>query len=77
MEEVVVRIDADRRLRIPEEMGEEYSPGAEVSIERCDGGWMIKPLPRKTLAEVFAETIPMRQPTQLDLSDLDMDEMGL
>jgi hypothetical protein len=73
---LMIRIDADRRVRIPEEWGDEFAPEQQVELVRCDEGLLVKPLRRTPLAEVLRQKVNMGRPTHVDLSDLNMDELG-
>jgi hypothetical protein len=72
----LITIDADRRVRIPEEWGEEFAPEQQVELVRCEDGLLLKPVHRTPLTEVLRDKLEMGRPTHLDLSDLDMDELG-
>jgi hypothetical protein len=72
----ITSIDSHRRLLIPEECGEEFAPEQPVELVRCEDGLLIRPLPASRLADVLRRKVSMNQPTHLDLSDLNMDEIG-
>jgi hypothetical protein len=72
----IATIDADRRLRIPEEWGDAFAPEQEVELVRCEEGVLVRPRSRTPLAEVLRQKVKMGRATHLDLSDLDMDEFG-
>ena len=73
---LVTKIDADRRLQIPDEWGEQFGPEQQVELVPCEEGMLVKPIRRVPLAEVLRQKVKMDRPTHLDLSDLDMDEFG-
>ena len=73
---LVARIDADRRLQIPDEWGEQFGPEQQVELVPCEDGMLVKPIRRVSLAEVLRRKVNMDRPTNLDLSDLDMDKFG-
>ena len=73
---LVTKIDADRRLHIPEEWGEQFGPEQQVELVPCEEGMLVKPIRRVSLTEVLRQKVKMDRPTHLDLSDLDMDEFG-
>lgn len=73
---LVTKIDADRRLRIPEDWGDEFAPDQEVELVRHEDGVLIRPVRKTDLATVLKRKFKMNRPVYLDLSDLDMDELG-
>jgi hypothetical protein len=73
---IVTRIDPDRRLRIPDELGEEFAPEREVELVPCAEGVLVKPVRKTRLAMALERKVTMNQPTHLDLSDMDMDAIG-
>jgi len=73
---LVTKIDADRRLQIPDEWGEQFGPEQQVELVPCEEGMLVKPIRRVSLEEVLRQKVKMDRPTHLDLSDLDMDEFG-
>ncbi len=73
---VVTRVDAEGRIRIPEQWGDDFGPDREVELERRPEGLLIRPRRRLTMAEALRQKYPMRDPACLDLSRLDMDDFG-
>ena len=73
---MVTRIDADRRLQIPDEWGEQFGPEQQVELVPCEEGMLVKPIGRVSLTEVLQQKVKMDRPTHLDLSDLDLSEFG-
>lgn len=73
---MVTKIDADRRLQIPDEWGEQFGPEQQVELVPCEEGMLVKPIRRLSLMEVLQRKVKMDRPTHLDVSDLDMDELG-
>jgi hypothetical protein len=73
---LVTRIDADRRLQIPDEWGEQFGPDQQVELVPCEEGLLVKPIRRTSLTEVLRQKVKMDRPTHLDLSDLDIDDFG-
>ena len=73
---LVTKIDADRRLQIPDEWGEQFGPEQQVELVPCEEGMLVKPIHRISLTEVLRQKVKMDRPTHLDLSDLNMDEFG-
>ncbi|MBI2877082.1 MAG: hypothetical protein HYY20_09400 [Candidatus Tectomicrobia bacterium] len=73
---IITKIEPDRRLRIPEELGEEFMPEQEVELVRCEEGLLVKPLGKTPLEVALQRKVMMHQPTHLDLSDMDMDTLG-
>jgi hypothetical protein len=76
MASIVTRIEADGRLQIPAEMGDEVAPEHEVELVRCEQGILARPLSKTPLQTVLKRKLPMNRPTHLDLSALDMDKVG-
>ncbi len=76
MSSVIGRIESDGRLRIPDDWGEGFAPEHEVELVRCPEGILVKPFHETALQRALRRKLPMRRPTHLDLSDLDMDEFG-
>ena len=76
MSSIVTRIDSDRRLRIPDEWGEEFGPEHEVELVRCHAGILVKPLPKTPMQVALERKLMMNRPTHLDLSEMDMDKLG-
>lgn len=73
---LITKIDADRRLPIPDEWGEQFGPEQPVELVPCEEGMLVRPIRRVSLTEVLRQKVKMDRPTHLDLSDLDMDEFG-
>jgi hypothetical protein len=73
---LVTKIDADSRLRIPDEWREQFGPEQLVELVPCEDGMLVRPIRRASLTEVLRQKVTMVRPTHLDLSDLDMDEFG-
>jgi hypothetical protein len=76
MSSVVTRIESDRRLRIPDEWGEEFAPEHQVEMVRCEAGILVKPLPMTPVQAALERKLLMNRPTHLDLADMDMDTLG-
>lgn len=76
MANFVTRIESERRLRIPDEWGEDFAPEHEVELVRCEEGILVRPLPKTPLQIVLERKLPMNRPTHLDLADMDMDTLG-
>ncbi|HEX7379742.1 MAG TPA: AbrB/MazE/SpoVT family DNA-binding domain-containing protein [Pirellulales bacterium] len=76
MSSIVTKIEADRRLRIPAEWGDEFGPEDEVELVRCEDGILVKPMPKLPLDAALKRKLSMNQPTALDLADMDMDALG-
>lgn len=76
MSSVVIKIEPDRRLQIPEEWGDEFAPEHVVELVRCDEGILVKPLPKMPVQAALQKKVAMNRPTHLDLAEVDMDEMG-
>jgi hypothetical protein len=76
MSSIVTRIEADRRLPLPPEWGDEFGPEHEVELVRCAEGILVKPLPKMRVQAALERKLPMNRPTHLDLADLDMDALG-
>lgn len=76
MSNVVTRIESGRRLQIPAEWGDEFGPEHEVELVRCNEGILVKPLAKMTVPAALERKLPMNRPTNLDLSDIDMDALG-
>ena len=76
MSSIVTRIESDRRLRIPDEWGEEFAPEHQVELVRCDAGILVKPLPKTSVQGALERKLVMNRPTHLDLADMDMDALG-
>jgi hypothetical protein len=76
MSSIVTRIEPERRLRIPDEWGDEFSPEHAVELVRCAEGILVKPLPQTPMQVALERKLPMNRPTHLDLADMDMDTLG-
>lgn len=72
----IAKLDHSRRLRIPEEWGEEFTPWEEVELVRCEEGVLVKPLRNAALQVALQRKVMMKEPTHLDLGDVDMDAIG-
>lgn len=68
MSSVVMRIESDRRLRIPPEWGDEYGPEQEVELVRCNGGILVKPVTKIAVQTALERKLSMNCPIQLDLA---------
>jgi bifunctional DNA-binding transcriptional regulator/antitoxin component of YhaV-PrlF toxin-antitoxin module len=73
---VVTRLDAEGRLRLPEEWRDEYPPEQEVELEHGPDGLLVRPIRRSPLDAALRRKFRMNRPSHLDLSDLDMDALG-
>jgi hypothetical protein len=76
MSSVVTRIESDRRLRIPDEWGEDFAPEHQVELVRCEAGILVKPLPKTPVQTALERKLMMNRPTHLDLAEIDMDKLG-
>ena len=76
MSSMITRIESDRRLRIPDEWGEEFAPEHQVELVLCEAGILVKPLPKTPVQVVLERKLLMNRPTHLDLADMDMDALG-
>lgn len=73
---IIATIDAERKLRIPDEWARDFTPATQVEVEGCKGGLLVKPLNKTRLQAALERKVKMHEPTCLDLSDLDMDAVG-
>jgi len=73
---VITRLDAEGKLRLPEEWREEFPPEQEVELEHGPDGVLVKPLRRSALDTALRRKFRMNRPSHLDLSGLDMDDLG-
>jgi hypothetical protein len=73
---IITRIDTDRKVRTPEEWGEEFAPEQEVELVPHEDGLLVRPTRKSALKAALERKVVMNQPTHIDLSDLDMDTLG-
>lgn len=73
---LVTKIDANSRLRIPDEWREQFGPEQPVELVPCEDGILVRPIRRALLTDVLRQKVTMVRPTHLDLSEVDMDEFG-
>jgi hypothetical protein len=73
---MVARIDAERRVRLPDEWGDEFAPDQEVELLRREDGVLLRPLRPSRLQAALQRKFKMNQPALLDLSDVDMDTVA-
>jgi len=73
---IITHIDSERRLRLPDEWGEEFPPDQEVELVHSDEGVLVKPVRRNALQAALDRKFPMNRPSQIDLPEFDADAMG-
>jgi hypothetical protein len=76
MSSIVTRIESDRRVRIPDEWGEEFAAEHQVELVRCEVGILVRPLPMNPLQVALARKLVMNRRTHFNLADIDMDRFG-
>jgi hypothetical protein len=76
MSNVVTRIESDRRVRIPEDWGDDFSPDHAVELVRCEEGILLKPVASSAIKAALGRKLSMNRPSHVDLADLDMDVLG-
>ena len=54
---MLTQIDADRRLQIPDEWGEQFGPEQQVELVPCEEGMLVKPIRRVSLMEVYQRAL--------------------
>ena len=56
MSSIVTRIEPERRLRIPDEWGDEFSPDHAVELVRCAGEFSSSHCPKRPCKWLWSES---------------------
>ena len=68
-------LETDYKIRLPLDWVKELGLESGVVLERTDDGILIRPDTAQTWDEIYAEKLKMEDPSALDLSEVNGDDL--